>query len=101
MIADAEAMIKHGLFLACFDVENICQSNECVVLFVQGQARAAFLATGGLWRASPVDHDLRRAHNNAVLDIQRRIDAMSEPELTTLVNGMHEVCSSFRSRPQD
>ena len=64
---------------------------------MQGQARAAFLATGGLWRASPADRDLRRAQNNAVLEIQRRIDAMSEPELTTLVNGMHEVCPSFRS----
>ena len=65
------------------------------ILSVQSRVRAAFLEAGGLWRPSSVDRDMRRAQNNAALETQRRIDAMSEPELTALVNGMHEVRSSL------
>ena len=58
----------------------------------QGQSRAAFLAAGGLWSTSPAAGDMRRAQNNAVIETQRRIDAMSEAELAALVNEMNEVC---------
>ena len=58
---------------------------------MQGQARAAFIASGGLWRVSPADLEMRRAQNNAMLETQRRIDAMSEEELDALVQQMNAV----------
>lgn len=59
---------------------------------VQGQARATILAAGGLWISNPAAGALGRAHNNAVIETQRRIDAMSEAELAALVIQMNEVC---------
>ena len=63
---------------------------------LQQERRAAFLSTGGLWRATALgaDREAQRTQASAVAETQRRVDAMSEQELDDLVADMLKVMDS-------